>query len=228
MARKSKASPESESQSREIVWEGSEDLKPLLVPIGSISVDPANVRRHPERNLEAIRASLMRFGQQKPIVCDSRGIVRAGNGTLEAARSLGWTRIARVATALEGSEATAYSIADNRSGDLATWDVESLVTQLQSLEHDGIEPGSLGFTNDDVAEMFASAEEEAEKDEVRERAAVQLRPLSVKPPPSTVWVLIGIRLADYGRIDAKVKEIACISGVLCETVTNDGFEKEDR
>ena len=43
--------------------------KPLAVetvPIDSIHVDPANVRRHPERNLATIRASLARFGQQKP------------------------------------------------------------------------------------------------------------------------------------------------------------------
>ena len=39
--------------------------------------DPSNLRQHSERNIEAIKASLVRFGQQKPIViefeeCSSR------------------------------------------------------------------------------------------------------------------------------------------------------------
>ena len=35
------------------------------VPIDAISPDPSNARRHPQRNLEQIKASLRRFGQQK-------------------------------------------------------------------------------------------------------------------------------------------------------------------
>src|SRR4051812_9327443 len=87
------------------------------VEISSLSPDPANVRRHSERNLETIKASLRRFGQQKPIVVDGSGIVRAGNGTLAAAIALGWTHIKIVRSNLAGSEATAYGIADNRAGD---------------------------------------------------------------------------------------------------------------
>jgi len=55
--------------------------------------DPANVRKHNERNLTAIAASLRRFGQQKPIIIDGDNIVRAGNGTLAAAKKLGWQTI---------------------------------------------------------------------------------------------------------------------------------------
>lgn len=56
------------------------------VPIATLHHDPANVRRHPEKNLDAIKASLARFGQQKPIVVSSDNVVVAGNGTLAAER----------------------------------------------------------------------------------------------------------------------------------------------
>ena len=56
--------------------------------IADLSEDPANARTHSERNIDAIVASLRRFGQQKPIVVDSNGVVRAGNGTLVAAKAL--------------------------------------------------------------------------------------------------------------------------------------------
>lgn len=125
-------------------------MKIETVPIDSISQDPANVRKHPERNLEAIKASLRRFGQQKPIVVDGNGIVRAGNGTLEAAKSLGWTEIGVVRTALINSEATAYAIADNRLSDLSGWDDDALVLTIKEL---GIDLADIGFTDDELRKM---------------------------------------------------------------------------
>ncbi len=65
------------------------------VPVGALSLDPANARKHGTRNLEAIAGSLRQFGQRRPLVCRraaGQTMVIAGNGTLEAARSLGWTR----------------------------------------------------------------------------------------------------------------------------------------
>ena len=44
--------------------------------------DPANARKHSERNLDAIKGSLAKFGQRKPIVVDRRGRILAGNGTI--------------------------------------------------------------------------------------------------------------------------------------------------
>jgi len=44
------------------------------VAIADLHEDPANVRMHPPRNLETIKASLLEFGQQKPIVCVSEAL----------------------------------------------------------------------------------------------------------------------------------------------------------
>ena len=96
------------------------------LPIASLHPDPANARRHSERNIDAIMSSLMRFGQQKPIVIDANNVVRAGNGTLVAAKALGWTHIDIVRSPLKGSEATAFAIADNRTAELAEWDPDVL------------------------------------------------------------------------------------------------------
>ena len=100
------------------------------LPIADLSEDPANARRHGERNLEQIKASLRRFGQQKPIVVDAANVVRAGNGTLAAARALGWTTIAAVRSELAAADLSAYAIVDNRSAELAEWDAEVLSATL--------------------------------------------------------------------------------------------------
>lgn len=114
-------------------WKGASALEPLLVPVGELRLDEANVRKHPERNVEAIKASLDRFGQRKPVVARD-GVVVAGNGTLEAALKLGWTHLAAVdAGDLTAEEARAFSIADNKTGDLAEWDYQSLAEQFREM-----------------------------------------------------------------------------------------------
>ena len=125
-------------------------MKIQAVDIEELKCDPANVRAHPTRNLDAIKASLTRFGQQKPIVVDQDGVVVAGNGTLEAARELGLGKLNIVRTKLKGSDRTAYAIADNRSGELAEWS-EDLGQLLKSLQDDdAIDHLSTGFTDEEI------------------------------------------------------------------------------
>lgn len=123
------------------------------VPLASIHQDPANVRLHDERNLEVIKGSLARFGQQKPIVVDHSGTIRAGNGTYAAARALGWTEIDVVETSLDGVEAVAYAIADNRSSDLSSFDDEALAKLLVELREQESLPGT-GFDDTDLDRLL--------------------------------------------------------------------------
>ena len=132
-------------------------------PIETLSADPANVCVHSGRNLDAIKASLKRFGQQKPIVVDAKGIVRAGNGTLIAAQALGWKHVAIVRTELAGTEATAYAIADNRTTDLSDWDEEALAAQLQSLQADGLDLRQIGFDAREVGKLLHEKDESEEQ-----------------------------------------------------------------
>lgn len=122
--------------------------------VHALFLDPANVRTHDEKNLEAIKGSLARFGQQKPIVVGRGNVVIAGNGTLVAARALGWPTIAVVRTELAGAEALAYAIADNRTSELAGWDTRALAEQLAALEREGAAPP--GFDAEDLRALAAA------------------------------------------------------------------------
>jgi hypothetical protein len=156
------------------------------VPLGSISPDPANARTHDDRNLEAIRGSLRRFGQQKPIVVDSSGVIRAGNGTYHAAEALGWDEIDIVRTDLEGLEAAAYAIADNRTSDLSEFHQETLAKLLEQLQAEDALLG-VGFDDADLDELLAQlqsqASVEAQEDEVPEP------PDEATSRPGDIWVL---------------------------------------
>jgi hypothetical protein len=128
--------------------------------IADLSLDPSNVRKHSRRNLDAIKASLRKFGQQKPIVVDAKGIVLAGNGTLTAAQELGWTEIEITRTELAGVEATAFAIADNRTAELAEWEEDKLNAVLKSLQDEGVDLVDVGYSPEDL-DRFAAAEVEA-------------------------------------------------------------------
>ncbi len=123
------------------------------VKLEGLVLDPANVRTHSERNIEAIKGSLARFGQQKPIVVSSDCVVVAGNGTVVAARELGWEELDAVRTKLTGAELQAYAIADNRTAELAEWDVAALARAVEAMEEELIE--AAGFTGKELRGLFA-------------------------------------------------------------------------
>lgn len=116
-------------------------------PIEKLRFDPNNARKHDARNLDAIGKSLARFGQRKPIVVVGDGTIVAGNGTVEAAKQLGWNEISivRVPWRWSPEEIKAYALADNRTAELAEWDASILAEQLLELDAVGWDVSDLGF-----------------------------------------------------------------------------------
>jgi len=121
-------------------------MKLEKVAIESLNLDPNNARKHSQRNLDAIAASLDKFGQRKPIVVH-RGVILAGNGTVEAAKSLGWKdiEITTVPDDWDDETAKAFALADNRSAELAEWDEGELAKQLLDLAAKEYDIAGLGF-----------------------------------------------------------------------------------
>lgn len=110
-------------------------LSPVLVSIDKLHPDPTNARKHSERNVQAIAASLKMFGQRRPIVVQkSSMIVRAGNGLLQAAKALGWTEVVALVVDDDNATAAQFAIADNRTAELAEWDWSVLADTLMEWE----------------------------------------------------------------------------------------------
>jgi DNA modification methylase len=153
--------------------------------VESLKLDPKNARTHNGRNLDAIKRSLERFGLQKPIVVDGDGVVVAGNGTLEAARALGWTEIQVHRTPLKGAEAKAYALADNQTAILAEWDDHLLAEALADLKTQNVDVLATGFTEQEVErlireELGGAGPEEGEIPEPPEKPISQ---------PGDMWIL---------------------------------------
>ena len=122
-------------------------MKLETVAIADLLPDPNNARAHDEKNLKAIEGSLKQFGQRKPIVIGQDGVIVAGNGTVEAAKRLGWTDIdaVRVPADWDADQIKAFALADNRTAELATWNKAVLEQQLLELESAGVAISDFGF-----------------------------------------------------------------------------------
>ena len=120
-------------------------MKIEKISIDKLLLDPANARKHGKKNLDSIKGSLAKFGQQKPIVVNAENVVVAGNGTLQAAKELGWKEINIVRTDLKGSDITAFGIADNRTSELAEWDDDVLKELLEGLKAEDFDLSAIGF-----------------------------------------------------------------------------------
>ena len=123
------------------------ELRIETVKIDSLTPDPVNARKHDDRNITAIADSLRLFGQRKPIVVNADDVVIAGNGTVEAARKIGLKTLDVVRVPADWSEEKikAYALADNRTAELASWDAEILLSQLNELNIADWDINALGF-----------------------------------------------------------------------------------
>lgn len=159
------------------------------VSIDSISQDPANLRRHGERNLASIVASLRKFGQQHPIVVTDQGVILSGNGRYQAAKQLGWKEIAVTVTSLKGSDATAYAIADNRTAELAEWDDTALAETLRALQSEDYEIEAAGYTESEIDGLIKGlADDLLGKTEVVEDEVPE-PPADPITKPGDLWIL---------------------------------------
>lgn len=125
----------------------TDKLTVRTVPLTSLKPDPNNARKHGKRNLDAICDSLSKFGQRRALVVTSDMLVIAGNGTLEAAKRLGWDKIAVTVCPQDWDydTARAYALADNRTAELASWDEAILEASVNELQASGWDMAGLGF-----------------------------------------------------------------------------------
>ena len=122
-------------------------MKIERLALAKLRHDDQNARTHDQANLKAIAGSLEQFGQRKPIVITQDNKVVAGNGTLTAAKLIGWTEIdcVRVPADWSADQIKAYALADNRTAELAQWDEQVMAAQLLDLQEAGFDIEAIGF-----------------------------------------------------------------------------------
>ena len=93
---------------------------------------------NPRNNDEAINAvanSIKEFGFKVPIIIDKNNTIVAGHTRLKAAKQLGIDKVpCLVADDLTEEQIKAFRLADNKVGEIATWDFEKLEEELMGIQ----------------------------------------------------------------------------------------------
>jgi DNA modification methylase len=185
-----------------IVYRRSVELKP----------DPANPRRHSQKQVRQIRNSIEVFGFVVPILIDRDGNVVAGHGRLLAAKELGLTEVPTLCLDhLTPAQVRALRIADNRLTEIAVWDDRLLAEQFRDLSLLELD-FSLELTGFEMPEIdlrIASLEDLSDADD---DPADRLPDLPAGPPVSKIgdlWVL-----GRHRAVCANALDSACFPALL--------------
>lgn len=105
------------------------------VPVSKLIPYVNNAKIHSEEQVTKIASSIREFGFVNPILIDKDFNVIAGHGRLMAAKKLDMENVPCLfIEGLSEAQRKAYILADNRLGELAEWDMELVVSELEQLK----------------------------------------------------------------------------------------------
>ena len=130
-------------------------MKIELRPLAEIKPYENNPRLNDDA-VEAVARSIQEFGFRQPIVVDKDNVIVVGHTRFKAAQKLGINMVPVHAALLTPEQAKAYRIADNKTGDLATWDLELLPTELTELQALDVDLSILGFDQDELQKLLGA------------------------------------------------------------------------
>ena len=187
--------------------------------------------------VDAVANSIKEFGFKVPIIIDKNNVIVAGHTRLKAAEKLGMKEVpVIVANDLTDDQIKAFRLADNKVGELATWDFSKLEEELSGIQMD------MSMFDFD----FPTIEEDEEPLQLTEEENQSLIEKFIIPPFSVLdsrqgyWqdrkrIWKKIIKSDIGRneglLGAGLKELAITQGsnlngtsifdpVLCEALIN--------
>ena len=130
-----------------------EDLKPY----------PNNPRVN-DQAVDAVAESISRFGFKVPIIVDKDNVIITGHTRLKAAKKLGLETVPVImAEDLTPDQVKAFRLADNKTGEIAVWDLSKL-----DIEMDGMDLKDFGFIKSIEKELEYDFEKLLESINVKE------------------------------------------------------------
>ena len=97
--------------------------------------------------VDAVANSIKEFGFKVPIIVDGNNIIIAGHTRFKAAISLGLEEVpCIIANDLTPEQVKAFRLADNKVGEIASWDLDKLKLELENIN--GLDMSLFGFESD--------------------------------------------------------------------------------
>lgn len=125
-----------------------------LIAINDIKPYEANPRIN-DAAIDAVAASLKQFGFRQPIVVDEQMIIICGHTRWKAAQKLGLAKVpVHVARDLTPEQVRAYRIADNKTAELAEWNMDLLPIEIAALQDADWDMSQFGFSAEELSQLL--------------------------------------------------------------------------
>ena len=96
-----------------------------------------NNARINDKAIDIVANSIQEFGFKNPVIIDKNKVIVAGHTRVEACKKLGIDKVpCIVADDLTEEQIKAFRIADNSSAQVAEWDMEKLMAELETIDYD--------------------------------------------------------------------------------------------
>ena len=153
----------------------------INIAIRDIHPYPNNPRKNSDA-VDAVAESIRQCGYCAPIIVDEDHIILAGHTRYKALKKLGWKECpVLLLQGMSDEQKRKYRLLDNKTGELATWDLDALAEELEALDFDGFD---FGF---EVSETVT--DEEAHEDDYEVNP-----PAQPKSKRGDIYVLVRHRL----------------------------------
>lgn len=122
--------------------------------------------------VEAVAESIKNFGFKVPIIIDKNNVIVAGHTRKKAAEMLGLdVAPCIIADDLTPAQVKAFRVADNKTAELAEWDMSKLETELAELADIDFDMSVFGFDEEEPEPAEITEDEPPEVDEESEPVA---------------------------------------------------------
>ena len=121
--------------------------------------------RFNDQAVDAVAKSIELYGWHSPIIVDKDYCIIAGHTRLKAAQKLELAKVpVLIADHLSPEQVKEYRIADNKLAELATWNYELLLSEIESLQDSGLDLSLLDFEVVNLTEPIEEVTKEGKTD----------------------------------------------------------------
>ena len=182
-------------------------LGPIIhLPIDALRRYPGNPRRHPEKQLVKLAASIAEFGFTIPVLIDADHMIIAGEARVEAAKHVGMLSIpVLVAANWSTAQVRAYRLVDNRLAEHASWDNELRAVEFAAIIEIGeVSLDLLGWEIGEIDVILEEQDENGVEDPVDVLEEIPAVPVTL---PGDLWLLGKHRLFCGSCLDDQVWQL---------------------